>query len=193
MLFRSSGEAAGRLRGRHKRSRARNSRQVVKSISGGFHCSRPPRRGRVGKGTNPTLVTIAEVGHLVLLWRPKPAALPANHVVSAVALLKLDRPADLGLCDRRRLRCRYDRAGRPHRWRSRGCRWGIERKRELIRRKRPWHEAPHRAPACLRWLPFANVGTAVHVQHLPGDVRSFGQINHGIHDLLNGRNASHWG
>ena len=40
------------------------------------------------KGTNPTLVTIAEVGHLVLLWRPKPAALPANDVVSAVALLK---------------------------------------------------------------------------------------------------------
>jgi len=30
----------GRLRGRHKRSRDRNSRQVVKSISGGFHCSR---------------------------------------------------------------------------------------------------------------------------------------------------------
>ena len=86
--YHGSGEAAGRLRGRHKRSRDRNSRQVVKSISGGFHCSRPPRRGPVAKGTNPTLVTIAEVGHLVLLWRPKPAALPANDVVSAVALPK---------------------------------------------------------------------------------------------------------
>jgi hypothetical protein len=47
--------------------------------------------------------------------------------------------------------------------------------------------------AYLRRLPFANVRTAVHVQHLPSDVRSLGQINHGIHDLLNGRNASHWG
>src|SRR5215467_529016 len=80
--------AAGRLRGRHKRSRDRNSRQVVKSITGGFHCSRPPRRASVAKGTNPMLVTLAEVGHLVLLWRPKPAALPPNDVVSAVALLK---------------------------------------------------------------------------------------------------------
>jgi len=42
-------------------------------------------------------------------------------------------------------------------------------------------------------LPFAIVRTAVHVQHLPGNVRSLGQINHGIHNLLNGRNASHWG
>ena len=42
-------------------------------------------------------------------------------------------------------------------------------------------------------LPFANVGTAVHVQHLAGDVRSLGQINHGIHNLLDGRNAPHWG
>src|SRR5262245_38498995 len=48
-------------------------------------------------------------------------------------------------------------------------------------------------PADLRGLPFANVRTAVHVQHLPSDVRSLGQINHGIHNLLNGRNASHWG
>src|SRR5262245_2478762 len=83
-----SGEAAGRLRGRHKRSRDRNSRQVVKSISGGFHCSRPPRKGPVAKGTNPTPVTIAEVGHLVLLWAHKAAALPANDVVSAAAALK---------------------------------------------------------------------------------------------------------
>ena len=43
------------------------------------------------KGTNPTLVTIAEVGHLVLLSRPKPAALPANDVVLAVALLKRNK------------------------------------------------------------------------------------------------------
>src|SRR5262249_1206575 len=71
------GEAAGRLRGRHKRSRDRNSGQVVKSISGGFHCNRPPRRGT--RCDNPTLVTIAEVGHLVLLWRPEPpAVMPAD-------------------------------------------------------------------------------------------------------------------
>src|SRR5262249_26698658 len=85
-----SGEATGRLRGRHKRLRDRNSRQVVKSISGGFHCSRPPRRGPVAKGTNPTLVTIAEVRHLVLLWAHKAAALPANDVVSAAAALKTE-------------------------------------------------------------------------------------------------------
>src|ERR1700722_17466567 len=51
-------------------------------------------------------------------------------------------------------------------------------------------------PSMLRFvrrLPFANVRTAVHVQHLPGNVRCFSQINHGIHNLLNVRNASHWG
>src|SRR5262245_30957255 len=87
--YHGTGEAAGRLRGRHKRSRDRNSRQVVKLISGGFHCTRPPRRGPLAKGTA-TLVTIAEVGHLVLLWRPKPAALPANDVVSAAAALETE-------------------------------------------------------------------------------------------------------
>jgi hypothetical protein len=45
----------------------------------------------------------------------------------------------------------------------------------------------------VRRLPFANVRTAVHVQHLPGNVRCLSQINHGIHHLLNVRNASHRG
>jgi hypothetical protein len=50
------------------------------------------------------------------------------------------------------------------------------------------------ADACIpSRLPFANVRTAVDVQHLPSDVWSLGQINHGIHNFLNGRNASHWG
>jgi hypothetical protein len=34
-------------------------------------------------------------------------------------------------------------------------------------------------------LMSANVRAAVDVQHLSGHVRSLGQIDHGIHDLLN--------
>jgi hypothetical protein len=41
--------------------------------------------------------------------------------------------------------------------------------------------------------PFASVRPAVDVQHLARNMRGFGQKNHGIHDLLNGRNASHRG
>jgi AraC family transcriptional regulator of adaptative response/methylated-DNA-[protein]-cysteine methyltransferase len=74
-----------------------------------------------------------------------------------------------------------------------GYRWGIERKRELIRKEAMAQSRASNPSACLHRSPFASVGTAVHVQHLPGDVPSLGQINHGIHDLLNGRNASHWG
>ena len=48
-------------------------------------------------------------------------------------------------------------------------------------------------PHAFSQLPFANVRTAIHVQHLPGNVRSFGQINYGIHNFLNVRNASHRG
>jgi hypothetical protein len=51
--YHGPGQAAGRLRGRHKRSRDRNSGQVVKSIGGAFHCSRPPEgdmlRKRLGR------------------------------------------------------------------------------------------------------------------------------------------------
>src|ERR1700723_3877739 len=33
-------------------------------------------------------------------------------------------------------------------------------------------------------VPFTNVGPAVHMQHFPGDLTGFGQVNHRVHDIL---------
>jgi hypothetical protein len=52
--------------------------------------------------------------------------------------------------------------------------------------------------ACGRWaaeslrrLPFANVCTAVYVQHLPGDVTGFRQINDTVSDVLRVGDRTH--
>jgi hypothetical protein len=42
-----------------------------------------------------------------------------------------------------------------------------------------------------RGLSFANVCTAVHVQHFPGDLTSLGQVNDRIHDVFDFWNLSH--
>src|SRR5262249_28513481 len=54
--------------------------------------------------------------------------------------------------------------------------------------------------AARRWLakslwelPFARVRTAVDVQHLPGDVTSFSQINDGLSDVLRVGDRAHRG
>ena len=44
----------------------------------------------------------------------------------------------------------------------------------LPRRAVRWSGSVHRGAVYLRQLPFADVGTAVHVQYLPGNVWSLG-------------------
>src|SRR3954468_21380584 len=41
-------------------------------------------------------------------------------------------------------------------------------------------------------LPFANVRTAIHVQHLPCNLPRFCQIEHGAGNLLNHGDRAHW-
>src|SRR6266478_2621282 len=43
----------------------------------------------------------------------------------------------------------------------------------------------------VKCLPSAGVRTAVHVQHVPGDMTSFRQINHRLSDVLRIRNRPH--
>jgi hypothetical protein len=51
--------------------------------------------------------------------------------------------------------------------------------------------ARHRPAESLRRLPFANVRTAVYVQHLPGDVTGFRQINDTLSDVLRVGDRTH--
>src|SRR6266850_7324705 len=52
---------------------------------------------------------------------------------------------------------------------------------------------PRCEPLMLPTLPPARMRTTVHVQHLPGDVTSFSQINDSLSDVLRVRDRTHRG
>src|ERR1700741_2027235 len=61
------------------------------------------------------------------------------------------------------------------------------------RSRGPAAGAPRRPAANCPYLPFAVVRTAVHVQHLPGDLARFGEIDYRARDVLRSGNRAHRG